>query len=110
MLPAARQRNLQLLAELNQEHLRDHQGDFELEARIQNYELAARMQLEASRILDVSRETQATLDLYGIGPEPTFFEAGSRKCGGFAEGALIARRLSERGVRVVQLAMAPGDR
>jgi len=45
--------------------------------------------------------------LYGIGSQPTFFEAGGRKCGGFAEGALVARRLSERGVRVVQLAMAP---
>ena len=101
------QRQLYLLQQMNRLQLQDGQRDAALEARIESLELAFRMQFAAPEAFDISRETQGTLDAYGIGPEPTFFEAGQRKCGGFAEGALIARRLSERGVRVVQLAMAP---
>ena len=100
-------RQLRLLQHMNELHLQEVERNQALEARIHSLELAFRMQFAAPEAFDLSRESQATLDLYGIGPEPTFFEAGSRKCGGFAEGALIARRLSERGVRVVQLAMAP---
>ncbi|MDP6445083.1 MAG: DUF1501 domain-containing protein [Pirellulaceae bacterium] len=105
--PAQQRRQLELLQRMNRLHLARSERDQALEARIESLELAYRMQHAAPEAFDISRETQATLDLYGIGPEPTSFEAGSRKCGGFAEGALIARRLSERGVRVVQLAMAP---
>ena len=105
--PAQQRQQVQLLQRMNRLHLQQAERDQALEARIESLELAFRMQQAAPEAFDISRETQATLDLYGIGPEPTFFEAGTRKCGGFAEGALIARRLSERGVRVVQLAMAP---
>lgn len=66
----------------------------QLEARIATYELAARMQLEATEALDLSRETQATLTRYGIDQGVT--ESYGRRC-------LIARRLIERGVRFVQL-------
>ncbi|HAA70722.1 MAG TPA: DUF1501 domain-containing protein [Planctomycetaceae bacterium] len=105
--PVQQQRQLRLLQGLNRMHLQRSERDQALEARIESLELAFRMQHAAPEAFDLSGETQATLDQYGIGSEPTSFVAGGRKCGGFAEGALIARRLSERGVRVVQLAMAP---
>ena len=47
-------------------HLRDHPGESELDARIQNFELAARMQLAAGEVLDMSKETEATRKLYGL--------------------------------------------
>ncbi len=100
-------RQLELLQQMNRLHLKQAERNQALEARIESLELAFRMQFAAPEAFDLSRESKATLDLYGIGPEPTSFIAGQRKCGGFAEGALVARRLSERGVRVVQLAMAP---
>jgi hypothetical protein len=65
-----------------------------LAARIASYELAARMQLSAHEALDLASESQSTLDMYGIGREPT--DSYGRRC-------LIARRLIERGVRFVQL-------
>ncbi len=105
--PRQQRQQLQLLQRMNRLHLERTERNQALEARIESLELAFRMQFTAPEAFDISRESKSTLDLYGIGPEPTFFEAGGRKCGGFAEGALIARRLSERGVRVVQLAMAP---
>ena len=71
---------------------RPHQPN--LAARIANYELAARMQLSAPAALDLASESPATLNLYGIGREPT--DSYGRRC-------LIARRLVERGVRFVQL-------
>lgn len=85
---------LDLLAQLNDEHLRSRQGNDELAARIQSYELAFRMQAEAPEAVDLGRETQATLDAYGVGTQPT--DEFGRNC-------LIGRRLLERGVRFVQL-------
>jgi len=85
---------LDLLAELNQRHLDERPGGSELAARIQSYELAYRMQSEAPEAVDLSREDQATLDLYGVGKQPT--DEFGRNC-------LVARRLVERGVRFVQL-------
>lgn len=66
----------------------------QLAARISAYELAARMQLEATEALDLSKESSATLEMYGINQSTT--ESYGRRC-------LIARRLIERGVRFVQL-------
>jgi hypothetical protein len=83
-----------LLARLDRIHQRQRPGQAQLEARIASYELAARMQLAAGDALDLSRESQATLDLYGVGRTPT--DSYGRRC-------LIARRLVERGVRFVQL-------
>jgi len=94
VLPIARRRNLELLDELNRQHGENHQGDFELEARIQNYEMAARMQMEAAKVLDVSRETPATQALYGLDNEIT---------AGYGMRCLLARRLVEAGVRFVQI-------
>jgi hypothetical protein len=83
-----------LLARLDRAHQRARPGQPNLDARIASYELAARMQLAAGDALDLSGETQATLQMYGVGKEPT--DSYGRRC-------LIARRLVERGVRFVQL-------
>ncbi len=83
-----------LLSALDAIHRQQRPGQAVLDARIASYELAARMQVSASDALDISRESQATLDMYGIGAQPT--DSYGRRC-------LIARRLVERGVRFVQL-------
>jgi hypothetical protein len=88
---------LRFLQRLNQEHLRSRQDNLELEARIANFELAARMQLEATDALDLSQESEATRTLYGLDKKET--EVYGREC-------LLARRLVERGVRFVQVMMA----
>src|SRR5262249_50775868 len=90
-LPAAARRNqLRFLDELNAAHLQRHAPNSELEARISNYELAARMQASVPEVLDLSRETEETRRLYGL-DNPKTAEYG-RRC-------LLARRLVERGVR-----------
>ena len=83
-----------LLAKLDNIHRQQRPGQPVLDARISNYELAARMQLAASDALDLSQESQETLDMYGINDKRT--ESYGRRC-------LIARRLIESGVRFVQL-------
>ena len=83
-----------LAGQLDDAHRQARPRQPRLDARIASYELAARMQLSASDALDLSRETAATLEMYGIGQEPT--DSYGRRC-------LMARRLVERGVRFVQL-------
>jgi hypothetical protein len=83
-----------LLARLDRMHQTARPNQPKLDTRIASYELAARMQLAAGDALDLSKETNATLELYGIGKQPT--DSYGRRC-------LIARRLVERGVRFVQL-------
>lgn len=90
----ARQRHIALLNDLNKSHLQNHPQDSELEARIQNFELAARMQLAAGEILDISDETEETRRLYGLDNPKT--EMYGKRC-------LLARRLIEAGVRFVQV-------
>lgn len=87
----------ELLAGLDRRHRDERPGQPALDGRLASYELAGRMQLAASDALDLSQETQATLEAYGIGREPT--DSYGRRC-------LIARRLVERGVRFVQLFIA----
>ncbi|WP_240928006.1 DUF1501 domain-containing protein [Thalassoroseus pseudoceratinae] len=89
--------NLELLQTLNRTHAARFPGEQELNARISSYELAARMQTAAREALDITKETKATQELYGIN-DPTTNEYGTR--------CLIARRLVERGVRFVQLFLA----
>ncbi|MCI0534756.1 MAG: DUF1501 domain-containing protein [Verrucomicrobiales bacterium] len=95
----ARQRaKLDTLHQLNDLHKRNRAIESELDARIASFELAFRMQREASEAFDLSRESAATRQLYGIdGPVTEMF---GRQC-------LMARRLVERGVRFVQLFDAP---
>ncbi|MEO1997737.1 MAG: DUF1501 domain-containing protein [Planctomycetaceae bacterium] len=86
--------SLRLMRQLNRQHLADRAFDGELAARINAYELAFRMQTTAPEIVDLSRESRTTQDLYGIG-QPVTHEFGVR--------CLLARRMVERGVRFVQL-------
>jgi hypothetical protein len=83
-----------LLRELDQAHLADRPNEPDLTARISSYELAARMQIATSDALDLSQESEATKELYGLGDELT--QSFGKRC-------LMARRLVERGVRFVQI-------
>ncbi len=87
-------KNLDLLAKLNEAHAVEHPSQPELEARMTNYELAFRMQMQVPELLDLSNETAQTQAQYGIGQDAT--DAFGRKC-------LLARKLIEKGVRFVQL-------
>jgi hypothetical protein len=86
--------NLDLLGKLNSAHQAEHPHHSELEARMNAYELAFRMQMEVPGIIDLEKEDAKIKESYGIGAEPT--DAFGRKC-------LLARRLVEQGVRFVQL-------
>ncbi len=81
---------------LNRRQAQEHPADSDLAARISSYELAARMQIAASEVGNMSGESKATLDLYGVN------DSNETKAG-FAKNCLLARRLIERGVRFVQL-------
>lgn len=87
-----------LLRQLNLAHASRHPNDSQLDARIQSYELAARMQLSAPEALDLSQETAATQKAYGL-DQPVTSDFG-RRC-------LLARRLIERGTRFVQVWSGP---
>jgi hypothetical protein len=82
------------MARLNQRHLAERTEDPLLTARIKSFETAFGMQTEMPDVFDLSRESDATLRLYGL-------ERGSTK--GFAWQCLVARRLAERGVRFIEL-------
>jgi len=90
----AQKRFLQLLNDLNQQHQAARKRELELQARISNFALAARMQTAAGDALDINRETKTTQAMYGIDQDATR-DFGTR--------CLIARRLVERGVRFIQL-------
>jgi len=89
----AQRKQLDLLMKLNRQHQSSRDADPQLEARIQSFELAYRMQSEATDAFDVSKETKQTLEAYGPGEQ--------------ARSILLARRLVERGVRFVQVSHAP---
>ena len=91
---ASEKESLRVLEAMNREHLATHEGDSRLEARIASYEMAARLQLSAPEVLDISGESDATKKLYGLDNPLT--EDMGRRC-------LTARRLLERGVRFVQV-------
>ena len=83
---------LAAIQDLNRIHEQDY-GDPEISTRIASYEMAYRMQTSGPELMDLSSESQATLDLYGVTPgEPSY-----------ANNCLLARRMVERGVRFVQL-------
>jgi len=85
---------LDLLAGLNRQHLAEHAIEPSLEARIASFELAFRMQSDMPEAQDLTQETEATLQLYGL-DQPATSDFG-RQC-------LLARRFAERGVRFIQV-------
>jgi hypothetical protein len=87
-------RLLGMLGQLNRHQKAAHPLDQDLESRIANYELAARMQVEALKAADLSGESEATKKLYGI---------DEKVSGPFSKQCLLARRLVESGVRFVQV-------
>jgi hypothetical protein len=92
--PGADKATRDLLAEINQRNLAEQGGGDALAARIRGYELAAKMQLAVPEVTNVSGETEAMREMYGLNAKAT------ADCG---RGCLLARRLIERGVRFVQL-------
>ena len=82
-------RQLDLLREMNENHQKERSNDARLEARLQSFELAYRMQMEASDAFDISKEPEEVRKMYGSGTQ--------------ARQMLITRRLIERGVRFVQV-------
>jgi hypothetical protein len=94
--PAMERGTRDLLKLLNEKHLEQHPGDSDLVARIASYELAARMQLSAAEVGDLSQESAATQRAYAID------DANDLKAR-FGKNCLLARRLLEHGVRFVQL-------
>jgi hypothetical protein len=95
LTPRAQREQMDLMRKLNELHLQKRGGDNPLEARIASLEMAFRMQTEAQEAFDLDREARATREMYGSGP--------------FADGCLLARRLVERGVRMVQLFTGAGQ-
>lgn len=96
LTPGAQREQLDLMRNLNGLHLERRGGtDNALEARIGSMEMAFQMQTEAQDVFNLDRESQATRDLYGRGP--------------FANACLAARRLVERGVRMVQVYTGGGQ-
>jgi uncharacterized protein (DUF1501 family) len=92
---------LDLLGALNKEYNAARSDNTELEARIRGYELAYKMQAEAPEAVDLSKESQATREMYGIDQEETAV---------FGRNCLLARRLVENGVRFVQLYSGAGSK
>ncbi len=92
--PESEADGLKLLEKLNRGHMAKRDGDSRLEARIEAYEMAARLQVTAPEVMDLSGESQATKRLYGL-DDPVTEDFGLR--------CLTARRLLERGVRFVQV-------
>ena len=90
---------LELLSSLNKQHLTNRESDNSLKARISSFKTAQGLQTEAPEIMDLSNETQATLDLYGATQEnPT----------SYASQVIMARRMIESGVRFVEVIDAVG--
>src|SRR5580698_1552470 len=97
--PAERERRREMLTAMNKE-FRDHYTfSSDIAARASAYELAARMQLKAPAVVDFSKEPKKVQDLYGIGEKET---------DDFGRQLLLARRLSEEGVRFIQICHAGG--
>ena len=97
---SAQRQRLDLLQSMNQGLLQRVGGDPQMEGVIESFELAFRMQAETPKLVDLNRESRATLDLYGVGREPT--DKNARAC-------LLARRFAEAGVRFIQVTMDGWD-
>lgn len=111
--PQGQKASIDALAELNRQRL-SHLGDPEIASRIAAYELAFRMQSSAPELIDLSKESDATLDMYGVNREDDKNSKPRARMGkgvyaSFAMNCLLARRMIERGVRFVSLFHASWD-
>ncbi len=103
MSPAAQREQIDTLNALNAEHLKSRPGYSELQARIASYELAFQLQTTAPEVMDLSQESEKTLERYGIHqPKPNTHPLAQGPSY-FGRQCLTARRLIERGVRYVQI-------
>ena len=93
---------LDVLHQLDQDRVQRHHSDSQIESAISNYELAYRMQMAVPGLMNISDETKATLDLYGLNDKFKNTQTFGRSC-------LIARRLIERGVRFIELTCPGGN-
>ncbi|MEY4395445.1 MAG: hypothetical protein RL595_2694 [Planctomycetota bacterium] len=98
--PSRQRRKLDYLKWMNERRKNDSMAADRLEARIASYELAWKMQTSIPQVVDLSRETKETQNLYGIENETT---------GQAAKACLLARRLVERGVRFIQVYLGSGS-
>jgi hypothetical protein len=97
---------LDALSRINRAHEASRAGDSRLEARIRSYEMAARMQLSAPDVLDISGEPKHIIDLYGLDTPNSTYNGPmnpGEEVRNFGRNCLVARRLLERGVRFVQV-------
>lgn len=97
---AEQRRRLDVLQSMNRGLLERIGGDPQMEGVIESFELAFRMQAETPKLVDLTKESPATLELYGVGKEPT--DRNARAC-------LLARRFAESGVRFIQVTMDGWD-
>lgn len=100
MTPDRQRKWLDFMGKLNEDHWKKNPHDSELAARIESYELAFRMQTSAVEAVDINKETEVTKKLYGV--DGSITEYFGRQC-------LMARRLVERGVRMVQIYSGGGN-
>jgi hypothetical protein len=100
LAPHLQRRRLDLIQALNRGHLERLHTDQQMEGVIESFELAFRMQTETPKLVDLTRESKATLDLYGIGQATT--DKFGRQC-------LLARRFAEAGVRFIQVSLGGWD-
>lgn len=98
-LPVKR-RQLDLIQAMNREHLAQRRDDERLEGVIETMELGFRMQSAAPDLLDISKESPATLERYCVGKS---YDAGTCKPSDFGRQCLLARRFAEAGVRFIEL-------
>ena len=95
LTPQTQRQQLDLLNQINRMHAKERAGDDQLESRIQSLEVAFSMQTEAQDAFDISKEAESTREQYGKGQ--------------FNDSCLVARRLVERGVRMVQVFYGSGQ-
>lgn len=100
LTPAQQRAQIDLIGQMNRDHLRHTGPNLALEGRLNSFELAFRMQMAMPEAQDISGESEATRKLYGLDDKVT--ENFGRQC-------LLARRFAERGVRFIQVTHSDGE-
>ncbi|MDA7916575.1 DUF1501 domain-containing protein, partial [Verrucomicrobia bacterium] len=98
---SAKRSQLDFIQKINRRHSTLHPGDVELEGAIESMELGFKMQASAPGLLDLSKESQSTLDRYHVGQQPT--PVGTCRKSDFGRQCILARRFAEAGVRFIEV-------